>query len=80
LVSSQSPNAWALFGYIAIVLAATGAVARIRSWNFLMAAAFVGSGLWMLAYLMQAPLPDFTVIVFIAAVTLVVLAFVWLGR
>lgn len=80
LVSSQSPNAWALFGYIAIVLAATGAVARIRSWNFLMAAAFVGSGLWMLAYLMQAPQPDFTVIVFIAAVTLVVLAFVWLGR
>lgn len=80
LVSSQSPNAWALFGYIAIVLAATGAVARIRSWNFLMAAAFVGSGLWMLAYLMQAPLPDFTVIVFIAAVTLAVLAFIWLGR
>ncbi len=80
LVSSQSPNAWALFGYIAIVLAAAGAVARIRSWNFLMAGAFVGSGLWTLVYLLQAPLPDMTVILFISAVTLVVLAFVWLGR
>ncbi len=46
LVSSQSPNAWALFGYLAIVLVANTAIARLRDWKFLAAAGFVGTGLW----------------------------------
>ena len=40
LVSSQSPNAWALFGYLAIVLVANTAIARIRDWKFLASAGF----------------------------------------
>ena len=47
LVSSQSPNAWALFGYLAIVLVANTVIARMRGWTFLAAAGFVGAGLWM---------------------------------
>jgi uncharacterized membrane protein len=78
LVSSQSPNAWALFGYLAIVLAATGAIARIRHWALLMAAAFVGTGLWTLLYMAETPQLDFAVIMFINAVTLSVLVFLWL--
>jgi uncharacterized membrane protein len=80
LVSSQSPNAWALFGYLAIVLIANTAIARLRDWKFLAAAGFVGIGLWMLVYLSEAPVPDFTVVMFISLVTLGALGFVWLKR
>ena len=59
LVSSQSPNAWALFGYLAIVLVANTVIARMRGWKFLAAAGFVGAGLWTLLYLSEAPSPGF---------------------
>jgi uncharacterized membrane protein len=81
LVSSEAPNLWALFGFIAIVLAAAGIIARLRDWSLLMAAAFLGSGLWTSSYLLLAPAPaDLNVLAFIMAVMLVVLAFVWLMR
>lgn len=81
LVASQSPKPWALFGYLAIVLVATAAVARIRNWTFLMAAAFVGTGLWTALYMVSAPAAGFSVVLFIDAVTLLALALLWLtGR
>jgi uncharacterized membrane protein len=79
LVASQSPNPWALFGYLAIVLAATACIARIRDWVLLMAAAFAGTGLWTLLYMADAPEIAASVVVFIDVVTLAVLGFVWLG-
>jgi len=78
LVSSQSPNVWALFGYLAIVLVANTAIARLRDWALLAAAGFIGTGLWMLFYLGEAPVPDFMVLMFISLVTLGALAFLWL--
>ncbi|MBA1142114.1 DUF2339 domain-containing protein [Mesorhizobium neociceri] len=79
LVSSQAPNPWALFIYLAIVLAASAVIARMRDWKFLVAAAFFGTGAWTIAYMMNAPgAADLAVILFIDAVTLAVLAFVWL--
>ncbi|BCH17681.1 DUF2339 domain-containing protein [Mesorhizobium sp. L-2-11] len=80
LVASQAPNPWALFGYLAIVLAATGVIARLRDWKLLMAAAFVGTGLWTILYMTDAPGANLLVILFINAVILAVLALVWLGR
>ncbi|AZO01463.1 DUF2339 domain-containing protein [Mesorhizobium sp. M9A.F.Ca.ET.002.03.1.2] len=80
LVASQAPNPWALFGYLSIVLAATGIIARMRDWRLLMAAAFVGTGLWTIFYMTDAPGANLSTILFIDAVTLAVLAFVWLGR
>jgi uncharacterized membrane protein len=80
LVASQAPNPWALFGYLAIVLASTAVIARLRDWKLLMAAAFVGTGLWTVLYMTDAPGANLPVILFINAVTLAVLAFVWLGR
>ncbi|BCG74385.1 hypothetical protein MesoLj113a_55430 [Mesorhizobium sp. 113-1-2] len=79
LVSSQAPNPWALFVYLAIVLAATAAIARMRDWKFLIAAAFFGTGAWTIAYMTNAPGADLAVILFIDTVTLAVLALVWLG-
>lgn len=80
LVASQAPNPWALFGYLAIVLVATGVIARMRDWTLLMAAAFFGTGVWTILYMTDAPGANLSTILFIDAVTLAVLAFVWLGR
>ncbi|RWA99308.1 MAG: DUF2339 domain-containing protein [Mesorhizobium sp.] len=80
LVASQAPNPWALFGYLAIVLAATGAIARMRDWKLLMAAAFFGTGVWTILYMTDAPGANLSAILFIDAVTLAVLALVWLAR
>lgn len=80
LVSSTAPNYWALFGYLAIVLVATAAVARTRRWSLLIGAAFIGTGLWTLLYLADAPLVSFTIVLFMSAVTLAALAWLWLGR
>jgi uncharacterized membrane protein len=79
LVASQSPNAWALFGYLAIVLAATASIARIRDWGLLAVAAFAGTGLWTLLYMADTLEIAASVVVFIDVVTLAVLAFIWLG-
>ncbi|WP_269931532.1 DUF2339 domain-containing protein [Aminobacter sp. HY435] len=78
LISSTAPNVWALFGYLAIVLVATAAVARIRRWTLLIGAAFVGTGLWTLLYLADAPVAQFPVVLFISSVTLATLALLWL--
>lgn len=80
LISSTAPNFWVLFGYLAVVLVSTAAVARIRRWTLLMGAGFVGTGLWTLLYLADAPAADLSVVLFISAVTLAALAFLWLGR
>ncbi|MCV3210372.1 DUF2339 domain-containing protein [Mesorhizobium sp. YC-39] len=80
LIASEAPNYWALFGYLSIVLAAAGVIARMRDWTFLMAAAFVGTGIWTILFMTDAPGANLPVILFIDAVTLAVLAFVWLGR
>lgn len=81
LVSSNAPNLWALFGFIAIVLVAAGLIARFRNWPLLMGAAFAGAGLWTLFYMVAAFEPsDYTILTFITAVTLATLALVWLAR
>ncbi|TPK69080.1 DUF2339 domain-containing protein [Mesorhizobium sp. B2-4-19] len=80
LIASQAPNPWALFGYLAIVLATTAVIARMRDWKALMAAAFFGTGIWTILYMTDAPGANLSAILFIDAVTLAVLAFVWLGR
>lgn len=80
LVASDAPNAWALFGYLAIVLVANTAVARLRDWTVLAAAGFAGTGLWWLVYMLGAGNVDVTVVFFINAVALAALALVWLAR
>ncbi|TPI38800.1 DUF2339 domain-containing protein [Mesorhizobium sp. B3-1-6] len=79
LVASQAPNPWALFVYLAIVLAATAAIARIRDWRALVAAAFAGTGIWTILYMVDAPDVNLAAVLFIGLATLAVLAFVWLG-
>ncbi|KAA3450884.1 DUF2339 domain-containing protein [Mesorhizobium sp. SARCC-RB16n] len=79
LIASQAPNPWALFGYLAVVLAATGVIARMRDWKALMAAGFFGSGIWTILYMTDAPGASLSAILFIDTVTLAVLALVWLS-
>jgi uncharacterized membrane protein len=79
LVSSQSPNAWALFGYLAIVLVAAAIIARMRRWRFLISAVFVGTGIWTLLYLGTVPVQAPMVVTVFSAVVLAVLVFIWLS-
>jgi uncharacterized membrane protein len=85
LVSSTTPNFWALFGYLAIVLVAAAYIARMRNWAFLMSGGLVGAGVWALLYLLfERPIGletfNHAVILFIAAVMIVSLAVLWLRR
>lgn len=80
LVASEAPSPWTLFIYLAIVLVSTVAVARLRSWVFLAAAAFAGTGLWILVYLGAASATerDLNAVLFISLVMAAALALIWL--
>ncbi|MBU0585072.1 MAG: DUF2339 domain-containing protein [Alphaproteobacteria bacterium] len=80
LVSSQSPSAWALFGYLAIVLAASTFIARLRNWTATASAGFAGAGTWCLLYMQDSYEISLSVIVFINVVILGCCALVWLAR
>jgi uncharacterized membrane protein len=81
LVASEAPNHWALFVFLAVVLVSTAAIARLRNWAPLMGAAFAGAGIWTVVYLLSASDADFSILIFINAVTLGTLALIWLrGR
>jgi uncharacterized membrane protein len=77
LVSSQSPNAWALFVYVAIVLCANTVVARLRDWRWPAAGGFLGAGIWTLLYMSEAQPPDFNVVLFIGVATLGIAGIAW---
>src|SRR5262249_60741446 len=47
LVSTDKPDYWALYIYLAVVPAAAFALARVRLWRWLAAAAIVFAVLWM---------------------------------
>ena len=48
LVSSALPNPWPVVFYLAVVVPAAYALARLRRWLWLAAAAAIGAGLWTL--------------------------------
>jgi uncharacterized membrane protein len=48
IVSSEEPNYWALYLYLAVVTAASFALARARMWRWLAVTALVASALWAL--------------------------------
>lgn len=78
LVSSEAPNPWALFGFLAIVLVATSFIARIGRWWPMMSAATAGVGLWSLAYLFNVDDISVAATGLIALVSMAVLLLVWL--
>ncbi|MBX3575752.1 MAG: DUF2339 domain-containing protein [Rhizobiaceae bacterium] len=85
LVSTEAPNIWALFVYVAVVLVASAAIARLRDWALLMGGALVGAGLWALLYLANAGTAvaqpfDYWAILFVGAAMIGTTAFLWLGR
>jgi uncharacterized membrane protein len=55
LVSSEHPDFWALYGYLAIVTAASFGLARIRLWRWLAVTTIVFALLWTLPCLQCGP-------------------------
>ncbi|WP_187970318.1 DUF2339 domain-containing protein [Aquibium microcysteis] len=79
LVSSQAPSPWVLFGYLAVVLLAAAAIARLRGWTALMTGAVVGMGLWTLLYLITMQDVRLAPALFANLVVLAALALIWLA-
>lgn len=77
LVQTDSTNAWALFGYIAIAWLATNAASRIRGWNIVPSLANLFLLGWSIVYLLDEPV-DGAVPVIIAQLVMVAgLALLW---
>jgi uncharacterized membrane protein len=82
MVTSTSPNAWALFGFLALVWLATILASKLQSWRVVPALANVGLSLWALLYLgtasMEAP---FQVLPVLLPMLIMIagLAFIWPG-
>ncbi len=55
LVSTNAPMAAPLFGYLAVVAAALGAIARLRHWWIVAAATMAASAGWVLLWLVNEP-------------------------
>ena len=82
LVSSEKPDFWALYIYLAIVTAASFGLARIRLWRWLIVTAIVFSLLWTFPCLecgpsMVGPHAFHVIAGFILAATLVVCGFLF---
>ncbi len=81
LVSAQSPSPWSLFSYLSLVLVATALLARLRDTIWMMIAAVVGIGAWLVVDARFSPTPDhYAALVAVVAIT-GSLAAIWLrGR
>ncbi|MBI1182450.1 MAG: DUF2339 domain-containing protein [Alphaproteobacteria bacterium] len=55
LVTSEAPEAAALFGYLAVVTAALSAICRLRRWWPVAGAGLAAAGLWVAAWLAGSP-------------------------
>jgi uncharacterized membrane protein len=82
LVSSEQPNFWALYLYLAVVTAAAFGLARIRLWRWLALTTIVFAALWILPPINEglkyvAPLAFHVIASFLLAALLVVCGFLY---
>lgn len=78
LVSTQSPNPWALFSYLSLVMVATAFLARLRDTSWMMIAGIAGLGAWLVLDARFSPEPE-PYAAFVSVVAIVAaLAFIWL--
>lgn len=67
LVESQAPSALALFGYLAVIVAAATAVAAYRGWAWLLAATLAGGLGWLALWINVEQVRDIAVLCGFAA-------------
>ncbi len=77
LVSSQSPSPWILFSYLAVILAASTWLARIRSRIWIVNTALVGTTLWAVGFAATAPTGDISSLTLPVASIVLVILLVW---
>lgn len=77
LVSSQSPNPWVLFSYLAVILAASTWLARIRNRVWIVNSALIGTALWAIGFAASAPTEDISSLTLPVASIILVILFVW---
>ena len=80
LISTQTPNIWALFGFLTVSWAATAVAGRRQGWKVVSSLANVGLALWALGYIAESTSID------LVPPTLALLAmiagtiFIWPGK
>lgn len=79
LVASDAPSIWTLFLYVALIQVAAIAVASLRGWRPLAAAAVTGAGLWSIVYLVDAFQVVAAPVVVAHLAGLAAIGFLWLG-
>jgi uncharacterized membrane protein len=79
LISTDEPNAWSLFGFLAVAWFATFAAARIRRWQVVPALANGGLLLWLMLYIAGSDAVDVLPVLFALLVMALGHALVWPG-
>lgn len=77
LVSSQSPNPWILFSYLAVVLFASAWLARIRTRIWIIIAAFIGTTLWAIGFTLSGQTADALALVVPVGSIILATVFIW---
>ena len=77
LVSSESPEPWVLFAYLAVAWLATLFAARLRRWSIVPAIGNIGLCLWSLVYIAASNPFDVAPVVFAMLVMIAGVGLVW---
>ncbi|MDQ0319711.1 putative membrane protein [Pararhizobium capsulatum DSM 1112] len=77
LISSESPQPWVLFGYLAVAWLATFLAARLRRWAVVPSLANIGLCLWSLVYIASSPPFEAMPVAFIVLVMVAGVGLVW---
>ena len=80
LISTESPNIWALFGFLTVSWLATAAASRTQRWHFVPALANVGLGLWAVGYMIFTPVIEAEPVVASLVAMIAGSIWVWPGK
>lgn len=80
LISTETPNIWALFIFLTISWAATALACRRQNWKIVPALANAGLGLWALGYIGASDVVDLTPPTLALLAMLAGTIFIWPGK
>lgn len=80
LISTESPNVWALFGFLTISWFATALAARNQRWHVVPALANAGLGLWAIGYMVFSPVIEAEAVIASLIAMIAGSIWVWPGK
>ena len=80
LISTETPNIWALFGFLTISWLATAAAARRQRWTVVPSLANTGLGLWALGYIFASTTVQAEPVIFSLLAMIAGTIWIWPGN